>query len=237
MASETETAVDALQSTEETAEKLPEEAPPAVPAKPAESRRCDSCGLAGHAGRLHGQRFQCNCCLGVSKAVRRTLGKFLEKFQLLEGTEKEAFFKDLSEKRRAQGTRNMAWSAIRGALQHVTENSTQVTGTFLPLNVWLAQGWEESQVTNSEQEWDEEKQCYTYRVDVKKLKWKEALGGAPAAGKRGCRERTAQPLRTATSARRRGRRREGRGAGAGGTQREVPRPRAESAARSYAATL
>ena len=37
------------------------------------------------------------------------------------------------------------------------------------------QGWEESQVTNSEQEWDEEKQCYTYRVDVKKLKWKEAF--------------------------------------------------------------
>ena len=187
MASETETAVDALQSTEETAEKLPEEAPPAVPAKPAESRRCDSCGLAGHAGRLHGPRFQCNCCLGVSKAVRRTLGKFPEKFQLLEGTEKEAFFKDLSEKRRAQGSRNMAWSAIRGALthsltlQHVTENSTQVTGTFLPLNVWLAQGWEESQVTNSEQEWDEEKQCYTYHVDVKKLKWKEAFARSYAA--------------------------------------------------------
>ena len=62
-----------------------------------------------------------------------------------------------------------------GRLHGQTQNSTQVTSTFLPLNVWLAQGWEESQVTNSEQEWDEEKQCYTYRVDVKKLKWKEAL--------------------------------------------------------------
>jgi hypothetical protein len=143
---------------------------------------CCLCGLEhdAAAGRLHGQRFSCAGCLATEKHMRRALGRIPEQFRSLEAGEKEEFFRTLEQQRRAQSG-NLSWETVKGHLttklthQHVEEHSRRVKGKFLPLNVWVAQGWTEDQVRNSPSEHDAEKGCLVYCVSVKELQWGEVF--------------------------------------------------------------
>lgn len=50
---------------------------------------------------------------------------------------------------------------------------TRSRGKFLPLSVWVAQGWDEETVKKQPCEWSEQLQAWTYQVAVKCITWSD----------------------------------------------------------------
>eukprot|EP00438_Fugacium_kawagutii_P032609 Skav233154 [mRNA] locus=scaffold1669:223023:224309:+ [translate_table: standard] len=93
--------------------------------------------------------------------------------------EQVAFFQKLhDEKKRLDG--RLSWEVVKASLvttltkRKVTTSSTDIQTKFLPLSVWVQQGWEETVVKNCPSEYSSEYKCETYKVPVKSQNWQEA---------------------------------------------------------------
>ena len=100
-----------------------------------------------------------------------------DELQNLSVEEQHSFFQKLAvEKANAKDSR-IDWKTVRACLvtslttRQMTENATAVDTQFLPLDVWLKQGWPEQTVRNCPKEWNEQYGCDTYQVPVKSMTW------------------------------------------------------------------
>ncbi|CAL1155998.1 unnamed protein product [Cladocopium goreaui] len=152
----------------------------AAPAEEACKHRCILCNLTHEveSGRVHGRKFTCTPCASADRLLRRGLGS-KDELQNLSVEEQHSFFQKLAvEKANAKDSR-IDWKTVRACLvtslttRQMTENATAVDTQFLPLDVWLKQGWPEQTVRNCPKEWNEQYGCDTYQVPVKSMTWKQ----------------------------------------------------------------
>ena len=103
-------------------------------------------------------------------------GELPEELKGMSGAEQKAFYARLQTER---GEGSMPWKTVRAALisqlttQRIHAFRQEVEGKFLPLSVWVAQGWDEETVKKQPCEWSEQLQAWTYQVAVKCITWSD----------------------------------------------------------------
>ena len=140
---------------------------------------CKTCGYehAAAEGRLRGQVFQCKVCAAAEKQLRRHLGDLPEELRAMSPDESKAFFQQLHRERQNDGS--LPWTTVRASLvsslttRMVRAHKQEVEGKFLPLAVWVAQGWPEDTVKSQATEWSDALNCWSYQVPVKSVSWSE----------------------------------------------------------------
>ena len=152
-----------------------------VAASAEEDRKiCKTCKMdfLSSEGRQHGPSFECVTCSSADRLMRRSLGD-KSQLQKLSKEEQVEFFKKLhAEKEKGGGKLN--WVTIRAQLitslttKQVTTSSTNVNTQFLPLSVYLKDGWPEEVVLRCPSEKSETYGCMTYQVPVKSQGWSVA---------------------------------------------------------------
>lgn len=151
----------------------------AAPAQ-ANSHCCEKCGLVYplEDGRLHGRKFECTSCASADRMLRRGLGSKQELLEL-STEEQQSFYRKLQEEKKKDNKMN--WQTVKACLitalttRQCTSNENQLNTQFLPLSVYLKQGWEEAVVKACPSEWSNTYGCTTYQVPIKSQTWKEVF--------------------------------------------------------------
>lgn len=193
--------------------------------------RCSLCNLTYgvDAGRLHGLKFICTPCASADRLIRRGLGS-KEELQQLSVEEQHNFFQKLAKEKADMKDSRIQWKTVRATLltalttRQMTENSASVDATFLPLDVWLKQGWPEATVLNCPKEYNEQYKCDTYQVPIKSMTWKQTY--------QACEERILRQEREATAKRMA----QGRGAASAEPEDALDLPAAEPSKKAEAST-
>ena len=130
-------------------------------------------------GRAHGQKWACTTCASADRMIRRNLGEKPQDMSLFSVSERHEFFQKLHAEKQASTDPKMNWVTVRASLvtslttKTLTSQENKVKAKFLPLSVYLSQGWDQEIVTKCEKEWSEELQCETFRVPVKQQSWSQ----------------------------------------------------------------
>ena len=109
----------------------------------------------------------CLLCAATNTMVRRQLGEWPES---MTHAEKNEFFSKAAVERAARSGR-LSWAVAKASLEEVLvrkrvrEEEHALGGPFLPLKVWLSQGYEEAQVLAGNYEWSPQL-GHTYQVQV-----------------------------------------------------------------------
>ncbi len=148
---------------------------------PAEATRyCRLCGLMRPAAncRLHGSAWECTQCESALRSIRRNLGEQPPEMQSFTPKETHDFFREIA---RLKGNdKRIQWTTVRSCLitcmttKAVTVFKTELVGKFLPVSVWVSQGWSSELVERCPCEWNDTLQAYTYMVPVKTVSWTSA---------------------------------------------------------------
>ena len=131
------------------------------------------------AGRVRGSSFECQTCSSADRLLRRSLGERPEEFKTFTSEETHSFYRQIHKDKQHRSGKYLNWQTVKAHLvtsltqKTMTEQEKKVKGKFLPLSVYLQQGWEQSVVTACPSEWNEELGVTTYNVPVKSLSWKE----------------------------------------------------------------
>lgn len=141
---------------------------------------CEKCGLKYPEGdgRLHGRKFECTACASADRMLRRGLGSKQELLEL-SPEDQQSFYRKLLEEKKKDNRMN--WQTVRACLitslttRQCSSNESQVNTQFLPLSVYLKQGWDESVVKACPSEWSNTYGCTTYQVPIKSQTWKEVF--------------------------------------------------------------
>ena len=141
---------------------------------------CKCCGYGYQlsAGRIHGKHFMCQGCHNIQNSIRRNLGDSAE-MTSWSAEESLAFFKRLTDEKRAAGDGTLSWKTVRAAMvttlteQKVSSFSTNVDAEELPLTVYQARGWSDEIIKRFPSFHSNEYGCEVYRVPVRRLNWKE----------------------------------------------------------------
>ena len=90
---------------------------------------CKCCGYSYQlsAGRIHGKHFMCQGCHNIQNSIRRNLGDSAE-MTSWSAEESLAFFKRLSDEKRAAGDGTLSWKTVRAAM--VTTLTEQKISSF-----------------------------------------------------------------------------------------------------------
>lgn len=131
------------------------------------------------SGRQHGNFFYCHSCMSADRLLRRGLG---DKTALSSLTKDEQvqFYQQLAQDRQNLDGR-LNWETVKSSLlttltkSKITESSTKVVSKFLPLSVYLQQGWEREVVEACPSEFNKDLNCETYKVPVKSQSWSETF--------------------------------------------------------------
>ena len=133
------------------------------------------------AGRLHGNMFECTSCSNAERQLRRNLGQRPEAMQHWSMDEVATFFRELQKAKPDDGKGRMIWKTVRACLltvvtrQQVQKWTAAVSGQYLPVSVYTTQGWEKETVEKAPREWNEDLECWTYRIAVKSVSYEETF--------------------------------------------------------------
>ena len=89
--------------------------------------------------------------------------------------ETKEFFRALKKERDSMTDKKMSWETTRACLvttlttKQVESWCSKVEGKFLPLSVYLQQGFKEESVTKCKKEWNDDLEEWCYRVPIKSL--------------------------------------------------------------------
>ena len=120
----------------------------------------------------------CQGCHNIQNSIRRNLGDSAE-MSSWSAEESLAFFKRLTNEKRAAGDGTLSWKTVRAAMvttlteQKISSFSTNVDAEELPLTVYQARGWSDEIIKRFPSFHSDEYGCEVYRVPVRRLNWKE----------------------------------------------------------------
>ena len=136
---------------------------------PVEPAVCGSCGQAfEHAARQR-KNAECARCGATRKMVARHLGTWPDSF---DDAARADFFRRVAARSGPAGSR-LSWETVRAEVKEVAvrqaihEEKVEYGGSFLPLSVWVQQGWEKSVVLAGRKEKNEELGIDTYQLRTK----------------------------------------------------------------------
>lgn len=136
---------------------------------------CKWCGLQFEAsqGRSHGKVFECTTCTSADRMIRRNLGEKPSELANFTPEEQNDFYQRLHREKKENPNSRLMWQTVRVSLvtclttRQISRHESKVKAKFLPLSVYVAQGWSADVVQQCEKQWSDELSCDTYRVPVK----------------------------------------------------------------------
>ena len=127
---------------------------------------------------MHGKCFQCTTCSSSERVLRNNLG---DKHGLNTFSASEAckFFRDIHKKKKEAKNGRLSWTTLKAALvtamtdKRMETFKNTVTGTELPMEVWLSQGWKRETVEAQQNFFSKELGCQVYKVPIRATSWSE----------------------------------------------------------------
>ena len=159
---------------------VPEDVAPGTPLAVSGTARGVECRFCGTlrplaSGRVHGLHFECQTCSSSQRVIRRNLGELPSEMRNFTKNETHAFFREMH--RQKEENKRLDWQTVRATLvtsittRTVNTFKAELEGKFLPMSVWLAQGWEQHVIERCPSEFSEELQVQTYAPSIKIMSW------------------------------------------------------------------
>jgi hypothetical protein len=89
------------------------------------------------------------------------------------------FFRDIHKKKKEAKNGRLSWTTLKAALvtamtdKRMETFKNTVTGTELPMEVWLSQGWKRETVEAQQNFFSKELGCQVYKVPIRATSWSE----------------------------------------------------------------